>query len=76
MGDEGRGTKREEIGRSAEGRPIFAYYSSTCGGHTADVEESWPARNIRHPYLRGVSDLRTPVEGARVTALVIVPTTD
>lgn len=39
-----------------EGRPIFAYYSSTCGGHTADVEESWPARNIRHPYLRGVSD--------------------
>lgn len=39
-----------------EGRPIFAYYSSTCGGHTADVEESWPSRGISYPYLRGVSD--------------------
>lgn len=39
-----------------QGRPIYAYYSSTCGGHTADVEESWPARGINHAYLRGVSD--------------------
>ena len=37
------------------GRPILAYYSSTCGGHTAAIEESWPWRSPL-PYLRGVSD--------------------
>jgi stage II sporulation protein D len=38
-----------------EGAPIRAFYSSTCGGHTAAPEEVWnrpPA-----PYLRGVRDL-------------------
>ena len=38
-----------------QGRPILAYYSSTCGGHTADIQESWPIRPPQ-PYLRGVSD--------------------
>jgi len=38
-----------------QGVPILAYYSSTCGGHTADIEESWPTR-APIPYLRGVSD--------------------
>ena len=38
-----------------QGSPILAYYSSTCGGHTADIEKSWPHR-APQPYLRGVSD--------------------
>lgn len=38
-----------------EGAPILAYYSSTCGGHTAAIEESWPWR-APLPYLRPVSD--------------------
>ncbi|HSJ14013.1 MAG TPA: SpoIID/LytB domain-containing protein [Longimicrobiales bacterium] len=38
-----------------DGRPILAYYSSTCGGHTAAIEEAWPWRAAL-PYLRGVSD--------------------
>lgn len=37
------------------GRPILAYYSSTCGGHTADVNESWPWRPPQ-PYLKGKPD--------------------
>jgi stage II sporulation protein D len=40
---------------SFEGRPIFAYYSSTCGGQTASIEDAWPWR-ARLPYLRSVSD--------------------
>jgi stage II sporulation protein D len=37
------------------GRPILAYYSSTCGGRTASIEDSWPWRTPQ-PYLRSVSD--------------------
>jgi stage II sporulation protein D len=37
------------------GTPILAYYSSTCGGATANIEESWVGRTPL-PYLRGVSD--------------------
>ena len=37
------------------GQPILAYYSSTCGGHTADVDESWPWR-APQPYLKGRPD--------------------
>lgn len=37
------------------GRPILAYYSSTCGGRTASIQESWPWR-APQPYLRSVSD--------------------
>jgi len=39
-----------------DGRPILAYYSSTCGGRTAAIEESWPWR-APLPYLKSVSDL-------------------
>jgi stage II sporulation protein D len=37
------------------GRPILAYYASTCGGRTAAIEESWPWR-APLPYLKSVSD--------------------
>jgi stage II sporulation protein D len=37
------------------GVPIIAYYSSTCGGTTAAIEQSWPWR-APLPYLRSVSD--------------------
>jgi stage II sporulation protein D len=37
------------------GKPIMAYYSSTCGGVTAAIEESWPTRQPL-PYLRSRSD--------------------
>lgn len=37
------------------GRPILAYYSSTCGGRTASIEDSWAGR-APLPYLRSVSD--------------------
>lgn len=39
-----------------QGEPIIAYYSSTCGGRTAAVDEVWPWRNGR-PYLQSRSDL-------------------
>jgi stage II sporulation protein D len=32
----------------------MAYYHSTCGGHTANVEDVWEKSSA--PYLRGVSD--------------------
>ncbi|MGE5233278.1 MAG: SpoIID/LytB domain-containing protein [Acidobacteriota bacterium] len=35
-----------------DGQPIDALYSSTCGGHTEDVEVMFPLK--RAPYLRGV----------------------
>lgn len=38
------------------GEPIEAYYHSTCGGHTAALEEVWPGDP--RPYLRSVSDSR------------------
>jgi len=37
------------------GRPINAYYSSTCGGSTAGATEVWNDR-ADEPYLRPVSD--------------------
>ncbi|HEX6135331.1 MAG TPA: SpoIID/LytB domain-containing protein [Longimicrobiales bacterium] len=38
-----------------DGAPILAYYSSTCGGSTANIEHSWPWREPL-PYLKSVSD--------------------
>lgn len=49
-----RETRGEII--SYKGTPIIAYYSSTCGGHTADANESWPWRPPQ-PYLVGKPDL-------------------
>ncbi len=37
-----------------EGEPIYAFYSSTCGGRTEPVVDVWP--KIRAPYLKGVAD--------------------
>lgn len=37
-----------------QGEPIEAFYHSTCGGHTAALEEVWPGEP--RPYLRAVSD--------------------
>jgi stage II sporulation protein D len=42
------------------GRPIHAYYTSTCGGHTEDGDTIF---NDRAPYLRGV--VCTPERSAR-----------
>jgi len=36
------------------GRPIRAYYCSTCGGHTASPDEVWGQAPV--PYLHGVRD--------------------
>ncbi len=38
-----------------EGRPIEAYYHSTCAGHTAAIHEVWNSPPI--PYLRAVRDV-------------------
>jgi stage II sporulation protein D len=46
-----------------QGRPILAYYSSTCGGRTASIEEAWPWRQPL-AYLRSVSDLTPDGERA------------
>jgi stage II sporulation protein D len=45
-----------------EGRPIMAYYHSTCGGHTASIEEVW--RSEPRAYLRGVPDVIPGTERA------------
>ncbi|HEX6926076.1 MAG TPA: SpoIID/LytB domain-containing protein [Longimicrobiaceae bacterium] len=37
------------------GQPIEAYYHSTCGGHTAAIDEVWDADPV--PYLRAVRDV-------------------
>jgi stage II sporulation protein D len=37
------------------GSPIFAYYHSTCGGMTANIEDVWS--RAAQPYLRAVRDV-------------------
>ena len=48
---------RETAGQivTYEGKPIMAYYSSTCGGRTARIADSWTWRT-NQPYLQSVSD--------------------
>ncbi|MEW6686568.1 MAG: SpoIID/LytB domain-containing protein [Candidatus Edwardsbacteria bacterium] len=45
-----------------QGQPIVAYYHSTCGGKTANVEEIWERLPV--PYLKSIDDekfcLRSP----------------
>jgi stage II sporulation protein D len=48
-----RATARQIV--TYEGEPIVAYYFSTSGGHTENVENSFLGSDAR-PYLRGVSD--------------------
>jgi stage II sporulation protein D len=38
-----------------DGEPIKAYYSSCCGGHTADIRVGWPWKS-HYPYLYGRRD--------------------
>ncbi|HEX6590310.1 MAG TPA: SpoIID/LytB domain-containing protein [Longimicrobiales bacterium] len=38
------------------GRPIDAFYHSTCGGRTASIDEVWRSEPV--PYLRSVSDAK------------------
>jgi stage II sporulation protein D len=38
-----------------DGKPIKAYYSACCGGHTADIRIGWPWKS-HYPYLYGRRD--------------------
>lgn len=40
-----------------EGKPARTYYSSCCGGHTADMRCNWPWKES-YPFLRGIRDAR------------------
>lgn len=33
-----------------QGKPISAYYSSMCGGHTEDIRNVWPSRSEQSAY--------------------------
>jgi len=51
------------------GGPASAFYSSCCGGHTADSVSAWGGAAF--PYLRGVADpYCTPAPGYRWTSSV------
>ena len=54
---------------SYQGRPINAYYTSTCGGHTEDVGNVF--ENESEPYLRGVACL--PERSARYVVHTSAP---
>jgi stage II sporulation protein D len=61
----GAGAENETVNRAVRetsgeilaynGRPITAYYHSTCAGHTAAIDEVW--NNAPVPYLVAVRDL-------------------
>jgi len=53
LGDQAVRETRGEVA-TLKGKPIAAYYSSCCGGHTADIEESWD--KPPEEYLRGTKD--------------------
>ena len=46
-----------------DNKPIQAFYSSTCGGRTSAVTDSWPWRQDQ-PYLKSVPDTIGNTEGA------------
>lgn len=62
----GRGEEDAVVRRAVEatrgevvvygGEPIMAFYHSTCGGRTANVEEVWGGEPV--PYLQSVSDAK------------------
>lgn len=39
----------------SQGKAIDAFYHSTSGGHTADIQDVWPNKSVQS-YLRGVAD--------------------
>jgi stage II sporulation protein D len=45
------------------GRPVDAYYSACCGGHTSDIRLVWPERRSAD-YLHGVRDSGDGTPGA------------
>jgi stage II sporulation protein D len=45
---------RGVVAVDSEGRPITAYYSSTCGGHSATPSEVWARSGTAVSYLKGV----------------------
>lgn len=45
-----------------KGEPVRAYYSSCCGGHTADIRIGWPWKTA-HPYLEGSRDVVEETKG-------------
>jgi stage II sporulation protein D len=51
LSDRAVAATRAEI-LSHAGRPIVAYYTATCGGHTEDASAIFPGES--EPYLRGV----------------------
>jgi stage II sporulation protein D len=51
LSDRAVASTRGEILRH-DGRPILAYYTATCGGHTEDAAAIFPGES--EPYLRGV----------------------
>jgi len=53
LGDRAVMETRGEVA-TLKGKPIAAYYSSCCGGHTADIEESWD--KPPEQYLKGTKD--------------------
>ena len=61
LGDRAVRETRGEVA-TLKGKPIAAYYSSCCGGHTADIEESWDKppeqylKGTKDPYCRGAKN--------------------
>jgi stage II sporulation protein D len=53
LGDRAVRETRGEVA-TLKGKPIAAYYSSCCGGHTVDIEESWD--KPPEQYLKGTND--------------------
>jgi len=61
LGDRAVRETRGEVATLKE-KPVAAYYSSCCGGHTADIEESWDKppekylKGTKDPYCRGAKN--------------------